>query len=89
VFDDHLVRYCSGNPNDIEAMIDTLDALGFETIAESDGQPCWQDCCVVDHFGRATLPCGWLQLAGTIAAPSSRHGAGRGCRLNVLNPLSQ
>jgi hypothetical protein len=63
VFDDHLVRYCSGNPNDIEAMIDTLDALGFETIAESDGQPCWQDCCVVDHFGRATLPCDWLQLA--------------------------
>ena len=63
VFDDHLVRYCSGNPNDIEAMIDTLDALGFETIAESDGQPCWQDCCVVDHFGRTTLPCGWLQLA--------------------------
>lgn len=43
---------------------DTLDALGFETIAESDGQPCWQDCCVVDHFGRLTLPCGWLQLAG-------------------------
>jgi len=62
-FDEHLVRYCSGNPNDIEAMIDTLDALGFETIAESDGQPCWQDCCVVDHFGRTTLPCGWLQLA--------------------------
>ncbi|TXG94128.1 MAG: hypothetical protein E6R15_08465 [Zoogloea sp.] len=64
LFDDHLVRYCSGNPNDIAAMVETLDSLGFETIAESEEQACWQDCCVVDHFGRTTLPCGWLQLAG-------------------------
>lgn len=63
VFDTHLVRQCSGNPDDIEARVETLEALGFDTIAESAGQTRWQDCCVVDHFGRTTLPCGWLQLA--------------------------
>mgnify|MGYP000190284374 FL=1 len=63
VFDDHLVRYCSGSPNDIEAIVEKLHALGFETIVESDGHAYWKDCCVVEHFGKITLPCDWLQLA--------------------------
>ena len=62
-FDEHLVRYCSGSPNDIEAIVEKLHALGFETIVESDGHAYWKDCCVVEHFGKITLPCDWLQLA--------------------------
>jgi hypothetical protein len=53
-FDEHLVRYCSGSPNDIEAIVEKLHALGFETIVESDGHAYWKDCCVVEHFGKIT-----------------------------------
>lgn len=75
IFDDHLVRYCSASPNEIEAMVEKLDSLGFESIAESDGQAYWKDCCVVDHFGRITLPCGWLQLAKDYRSASLKGAA--------------
>lgn len=62
-FDDHLFRDGAMNPNDIAALVEEWKALGFQPVAERDGQQVWQDCCVVESmFGGPTLPCEWLQM---------------------------
>ena len=75
VFDDHLVRFRSGNPNDIEAMIDTLDAPIQKPSPNPMGGPAGRTAAS-SITGRLTLPCGWLQLAGDYRS-ARLEGTGR------------
>lgn len=61
--DEHLFRDGAMNPRDIQILVEEWIDLGFEAIAEIDGQKHWKDCCVVEHmFGGPTLPCDWIEF---------------------------
>ena len=62
-YDDHLLRDGAMNPADIEVLVTTWAARGFEPTAVVDGQGVWKDCCVTEHmFGGPTLPCSWIEI---------------------------
>lgn len=61
-YDEHLLRDGAMGPWDIEALVKRWQLLGFEATAVIDGVQQWQDFCVADALGGATLACDWLGL---------------------------
>lgn len=62
-YDEYLFRDGAMNPMDIEHLIESWEAMGFEAIIEKNGKKYWSDMCVCEGlFGGATLECEWLGM---------------------------
>ena len=93
-FDEHLVRDGAMNPKDIELLVKEWKQMGFEPLGESNGEPYWNDCCVLEvMFGGPTLPCNWIDydpmkncafLRGTLPGEIFGRDPARGFRTEPL-----
>ena len=67
-FDDHLFRDGVMNPNDMYALLDEWQALGFNTERNALTDNKWTDVCVVEAmFDDSSIPCDWIKLDGASA----------------------
>lgn len=67
-YDGYIYVYRSMSSEDIESAADFWIKHGLTDIVVIDGEQTWQDFCVIDFIGGATLPCPWIEYSRDTAS---------------------